>query len=296
MNFMNTLNAWHRLFRSEHALIAFIGVLVGGLLVNRSFSPSLLFPAIGPALIVLAAFALNDYFGFETDKANKRRDRPIVSGEITRGQALVASFSLFAVGLALAYLVNFTVFVLSLVYVFLSIIYDPVLKKLPLIGHVFIALSMAGPFIYGNLAVTSSISISGLVFLLALIAFFAGIGRELLITLRDVEGDKKIGANTLPMILGPGKTVVLAAFFIALAIALSILPVLTFIYLLSNNFFSPASALYTFFIAITDFLMLFVIYKAVKSQRVDTLKQCGKLSLYALGTGVIAFLALAVLQ
>ncbi len=286
-NFYNFLLNWHKLFRSEHALITFVGVLVGALLVTRSFFPSMLFAAIGPALITLAAFALNDYYGYETDKANKRSDRPIVAGEISKRQALAVAAVLFAAGLALAYLVNFTVFLLSMGYVFLSILYDPVLKKLPLLGHVFIGLSMAGPFIYGNLAVNDSLN--SLVLLLALIAFLAGIGRELLITLRDVEGDKKIGAKTLPMLLGARKTVLLAGFFIGAAVILSLLP-------LFPASISLGYALYAFFIAITDLLMLVVAYKALKSQSVDTLKQCGKLSLLALATGVVAFLALAVLK
>ncbi|MFH0713632.1 MAG: UbiA family prenyltransferase [Candidatus Micrarchaeota archaeon] len=273
---------WHSLFRTEHALITFIGVIVGQLLVVRSFSLSLLFPALGPALITLAAFALNDYFGYETDKANARKDRPLVNGAIAKSHALYAAFVLFVVGLALTYLINLLVFALALVYVVLSIAYDPILKKLPLLGNAFIALSMAAPFLYGNLAVSPVVV--QLVVLICSIAFLVGVGRELLITLRDVKGDKKIGATTLPMLIGAKATVVLSAVFILAAIALSIVPLL-----------SSFSLTYFVFLVPCVLLLLLTIYKALKSQEVVMLKQCRNYTLFALLFGVVAFLALALL-
>lgn len=282
----NTLLAWHSLFRSEHAFITFVGVLVGQLLVVRNFSSSLLFAAIGPALITLAAFALNDYFGYETDKVNKRNDRPIVAGKITRQHALYAALVLFAVGLALTYAVNFAVFLLSLFYVALCFLYDNFLKKLPLAGNAFIALTMAGPFIYGNLAVSSNVSST--VALLAAIAFLVGLGRELLNTLRDVEGDKKINAKTLPMLLGAKKTAVLSSLLILAAVLLSLVPFF-------STLLSYFPLLYAIFLVPCDALLLLTVYKALKSQNVNSLKECRNYTLAALAFGVVAFLALAVM-
>ncbi len=262
-------------------MITFIGVLVGALLVT-SYSHFFLFAALGPALITLGAFALNDYFGYKTDKANKRKDRPIVSGAISKQQALYASIILFVSGLALTFFVNLTVFFLSLLYVGLSILYDSFLKKLPLLGNVFIGLTMAGPFIYGNLTVSTQLS--PVVLLLSAIAFLVGIGRELLNTLRDVEGDAKIGAKTLPMLLGAKKTAFLASLFILTAVALTFIP------------FSNAPFSYAFLVIFADLLLLLTVYKVIKNQDVNTLKQCRNYTLLALLLGVLAFLALAVLK
>ncbi len=276
---MKKLFAWHSLFRTEHALITFIAVVVGQLFVTDFFHFSL-FASVGPALITLAAFALNDYFGFETDKANRRIDRPIVAGRITREHALAVALLLFGIGLLLTYFVNFTVFLLSLLYVVLSILYDPVLKKLPFIGNTFIALTMAGPFIYGNLSFTPVLSQH--VVLLSIIAFLVGIGRELLITLRDVEGDRKIGATTLPMLIGAKNTVILSSFFISAAVLFSFIP------------FATTSLAYILLVIPADFLLALSVYKALKSQDAFTLKQCRNYTLLALGFGVVAFLALSV--
>ncbi len=284
MNIFTQIKTWHSLFRSEHALITFIGVLVGALLAAYRFSPFLLFAAIGPALITLAAFALNDYYGYETDKANKRIDRPIVAGKIKRQHALYAALALFSVGLVLTYLVNFTVFLLSLVYVMSCFLYDTFLKKLPLVGNVFIALTMAGPFVYGNFAVSSNLN--SIVLLLAVIAFLVGLGRELLNTLRDVEGDKKIGAQTLPMILGGKNTAIISSVLILAAVLLSFIPLFT------SLFFVPL--FYAVFLIPCVLLLLLTVYKALKSQDNLSLKQCRNYTLAALGCGVLAFLALAV--
>ncbi len=299
-----TISAWHRLFRSEHALITFLGVLVGAMLGIRDFRipidafsvnsiagldlPFFLWiivAAIGPALITLAAFALNDYFGYETDRANKRKDRPIVAGEIKRQHALYAALVLFAVGLYLTYLVNFTVFALSAVYVALCFLYDNFLKKLPLAGNAFIALTMSGPFIYGSLTVSTGVS--PVVALLAAIAFLVGLGRELLNTLRDIEGDKKIGASTLPMLLGGKNTAILSSLLIISAVLLSLLPFF--------GSYLRAPFFYAVFLIPCNVLLLLTVYKALKSQDNLSLKQARNYTLAALGCGVLAFLSLAVM-
>ncbi len=291
-NFSYLLSAWHSLFRTEHAVITFIGVLVGELLTVGNFSTSFFFPAVGPALITLAAFALNDYFGYETDKANKRKDRPLVGGQIQKSYALYAAVLLFVVGLAAMFFVNQTVFLISFVYVLLSLLYDQFLKKLPLLGNIFIAITMAGPFIYGNLAVSSQLS--SVVLLISSIAFLAGIGRELLITLRDVKGDKKIGATTLPMLIGSKSTVYLSAIFILVAVALSFVPILNFYNIVAVLPHSPI-LLYSIFLVPCDALLFLTVSKALKNQDNLTLKKCRNYTLLALLFGVVAFLLLGLM-
>ncbi len=289
------LKDWHMLFRTEHALITFFGVLVGELLVTRSFSFSLLFPTIGPVLITLAAFVINDYFGLKTDKANGRRDRPLVSGKIKPETALYATIILFALGLAFAWFVNSLVFMLAAVYVYLTLLYDNVFKKLPLIGNLFIALTMTAPFVYGNFAVANSLVPS--VILIAIIAFLTGTGRELIITLRDVAGDKRAGGTTLPMLIGPKNTVILSAIFISIAVLLSFAPLLSFLNILPflEKTTSDAQVLYVALVSICDYLLLTAVFKTLKSQDLVTLKECRNKTLLALAIGVLAFLGFALL-
>ena len=284
---MASLKNWLALIRYEHSIMVAIAILISEALASKFagvpfsvFSNSALFPALGPALITAAAFALNDYFGYETDKTNKRTERPIVSGKISKNSALRFSFILYALGLLLSLFVNFACFSVAIVYSILSVAYDPVLKKKPFLGNMFIASSMSVSFLYGNFVVSSKLFDTTLFFIL--IAFVAGIGRELLITLRDVKGDKKIGAVTVPMLIGSEKTAKLSAVFFGIAILASWLPFL-------QNF----HLFYFILIALNNILLLYSIFLVLRSQSLEVLKKCRNLTLRALMLGLVAFAALA---
>jgi 4-hydroxybenzoate polyprenyltransferase len=49
-------------------------------------------------------------------------------------------------------------FLISLVFNFLAVLYNYKLKDLPLIGNIYIALTMGIPFIFGALAISDSVS------------------------------------------------------------------------------------------------------------------------------------------
>ncbi len=299
---------WLHLVRAEHALMTFFAIIISEMVVTHaSLPPSFpahwlvlgfpafaFFSALGPALVTAGSFVLNDYQGFASDYANKRWERPLVRGAISRQGARDASIALFLAGLALAFLVNAGAFLITLAFSIAAVLYDPVLKKKPFFGNAYIAASMAIPFFYGYFAVV--FTVPGAVFsaqiildmlkepvtFLAMVAFLVGLGRELIITLRDVHGDKKVGATTLPMVIGAKNTVRLASFFILSAVALSFAPLLKQFYLY-----------YFFFIAITDALLLLVVVKILSSQSLPTLKTCRNLSLAALIVGLFAFSTLA---
>jgi 4-hydroxybenzoate polyprenyltransferase len=272
-------NAWLRLMRFEHSLMVLVAIVASEFIVSKRLSLDLLYPAVGPALITLAAFAWNDYFGLKSDKELRRKERPLVSGEIKPAYALIFSLAFFALGVTLTFPFGQAAFAIAFAYALLSMAYDPILKKLPLAGNVFIASSMSISFVYGNLAVSPALNSFALLF--AGIAFFAGLGRELLITLRDVEGDKKLKATTLPMLLGPKMTVLLANASIFVAIALSMVPL-----------FYSLSLPYFVLIIVSD--SLFFLATSIVSLKQDyaALSKARDYTLYALMTGIIAFATL----
>jgi len=188
-----------------------------------------------------------------------------------------ASIFLFLAGLfAVIATGNLLLFLIAAVYSLLAIAYDPLLKKMPLVGNAFIAASMAVPFIYGNLAMSQVLS--SRIVVLSLIAFFAGMGREQVITLRDVKGDRAIGATTLPMLLGPSKTSLVAAYFIICAVGLSFIPLVFW--------FSPTYAL---LIAVTDGLFVQTIVEVLHGQDAATLNKARNRTLLAMALGTLAF-------
>lgn len=282
------IEAWLRLARIEHSFITFTAVVLGqavaiGATRFLTILPTAVFSAIGPALITAAAFILNDWAGYESDRKNGRKDRPLVAGVIDRKSALYASIVLFLAGLLLVIpLANTLLFLIAAIYVLLSIAYDPLLKKLPLVGNVFIAASMAIPFVYGNFVVLPD-SLDLRVVLLVLIAVFAGIGRELIITLRDVKGDRAIGAKTLPMILGPRRTAMAATYFIVVAVGISFIPAQTW----------GKSFLYVPAVLVADALFLKTVVEIMHNQKQETLAKARNRTLLAMAIGTLAFAGLA---
>jgi geranylgeranylglycerol-phosphate geranylgeranyltransferase len=271
---------WIALTRAEHAVIVAIAIIASEFVVSKRFSYSqMLFPAIGPALITLGSFAWNDYFGVKTDRAMKRFERPLVSGKIGRKTAFYAAILLFVLGLAAALFVNQTVFAIAALFTIASMLYDPILKKIPLLGNAFIASAMSISFLYGNYVFSETLN--PFVLLFVAISFFAGLGRELTITLRDVEGDKKIGAKTLPMLIGAKKTVILASVLFHLAVVLSLAPLA-----------QEIKIAYLIPIAITGVLFLLSAWTITFSQTTRVLKKARNYTLYGLLIGVIAFATL----
>ncbi|MFH0835291.1 MAG: UbiA family prenyltransferase [Candidatus Micrarchaeota archaeon] len=297
---------WLRLARAEHSAIVLVAVMVAEAIASKRIDASLILPAIGPAVLTAGVFSLGDWFGWKTDKANKRKDRPIVSGEIKRKDALTFAAVLYVIGLALSFAFAPQAFWFVLAYALLSVTYDPILKKVPFVGNLFVASTMAASFVYGGLVMAAvpiattvpmqppeySFVPGGLVFsleaipatlwILAAMAFCAGVGRELLITLRDIKGDRKIGAKTLPMILGAKRTVMLASAFIYAAIAISALPIIY-----------GVGIAYIALVTFADLLFLFAIFKAVLFPNAETLRDVRNLTLWAMMAGTLAFATLA---
>jgi 4-hydroxybenzoate polyprenyltransferase len=68
------------------------------------------------------------------------------------------------------------------------------------------------------------------IYILALMAFIQNLAREILKDVEDMEGDKKISARTVPMILGVQRTKILVAGLLIFT------PMLYFFFLLDNQF------------------------------------------------------------
>lgn len=215
-----------RLTRFEHALMLALAVLIAEMVVLGGLPPISLIIALSllvPIFSETGSFALNDYLDIETDRLNKKKDRPLVKGSISPRFALYFSLASLAVSSALAFFINDIAFGIALAFNILAVIYNWKLKDLPLAGNAYIALTMAIPFIFGNAVVSQSLS--PIILSLALMGFVAGLSREIIKTVQDVEGDVRArGSKTLPVIIGKGPSVALAILLYLLFIPLSALP------------------------------------------------------------------------
>jgi len=289
---MKKIKAIWELMRLEHGVMIFIAILIGAIIaLNGEEIPDSknLFLIFFTALFLEAStFALNDYYDFEIDKKNKRTDRPLVRGDLKPKTALLLFYILFPLGIICAYFVNLLCFIIALITAILAILYDAKIKKIKLVGNFYIAYTMAIPFVFGGASVlegnTLSVTIHPAIYIIALIAFLAGSGREVMKDVMDFEGDKKSGVRSLPIYIGCRKSNIVAALFYIAAIAMSFLPYCFEIFgVYYQNIY------YLIFVLITDLMFLTTSLQLIVKKN-PHLKMYRTYTLVAIFIGLLAFL------
>ena len=272
-----------RLVRIEHALMLCVAVLVGEVIVFGGMPPwqLVLLSFFPPFFIEMSAFAINDFFDVEVDRANNRKDRPLVTGEATMEEVLAAAVICGVIGVVAAWFINFVCFGIALLFCGLAFLYSYKLKDLPLLGNVYIAFTMAIPFLFGSFAITPY-AISQRILLMIAIAFLTGLGREVLGTVRDIEGDKLRGSRTLPMVIGKQFSLYFSSLMFVVAVLLSIIP-----FILLTGYKNDFNYLLT--VGICDSLLIYIAARAPGAPQVF-LEEARRLSLTAMGFGLLAFL------
>jgi geranylgeranylglycerol-phosphate geranylgeranyltransferase len=289
---MKKIKAIWELMRLEHGVMIFIAILIGSIIAfeGENLPPwdKFILTFFTALFLEASTFALNDYYDLDIDKYNKRVDRPLVRGDLSPKTALALFFIFFPFGIICSYLVNMTCFIIALFTALLAILYDVKMKKIKLIGNFYIAYVMAIPFIFGGAAILPtnliSFNIAPVTFIIAIIAFLAGSGREIMKDVMDFEGDKKKGVKSFPLYIGMHKSNIIAGIFYIIAIILSFLPFLIDTFTIYHH-----NILYLFIILITDIILLFISLQLVFNKE-PNIKFYRKISLVAIFIGLLAFL------
>lgn len=284
---MGKLSAWKRLFRIEHAFLLVIAVFLAELLAAKAFSlplPSIqiiLLSIAVPFFIEMGSFALNDYWDIKTDTANKRKDRPLATGEIEPKHALIAAIVCYAIGIGTAIPLPAVALYIAVIFAVLSVLYNYTLKDLPLVGNAYVALSMAIPFIFGNIVVSGTLYMP--LIAIAAVAFVSGLGREIIKSSEDVEGDvKHRKSRTLPAMIGEKNACYFAAACYFILVPLSLLP---FAWGL------PANLLAVGLVALTAISFAAMGFSVVKNQEKENLEAMRKDSLLTVAIGLAGYAA-----
>ena len=173
------------------------------------------------AFITSAGFSINDYFDKESDAVIKPK-RPIPSGALSLKQVVTISVFLFALGLSLAFLINWLCLVILLVDSIVLLLYSAFVKrKSGFAANIIVGLLVGTVFIYGEAAVFQTVS---LVSLSLYPICFGTIGGNILRDILSLEGDSKIGYPTLPQKIGNRNSIRVAAFFFIVTASLAPLP------------------------------------------------------------------------
>ena len=292
---MGKLKAIWELMRLEHGVMIAIAILIGSLIAlkGESLPPfdKFILTFFTALFLEASTFALNDYCDLEIDKKNKRDDRPLVRGDLSPKSALYLFAIFFPLGIICSYFVNLSCFIIALITALLAILYDLKMKKIKLLGNFYIAYVMAIPFIFGGAAVVAKdtifFEIDPSIYIIALIAFLAGSGREIMKDVMDFEGDKEKDVKSFPRYIGFRKSNILAALFYISAVILSFIP-----FFISKYDIYYLNYYYFYLVLITDILLLSISLQLIFKKQIKPLhlKLFRKTTLMAIFIGLLAFL------
>ncbi len=280
---VSVLRDYYKLVRFEHAIMLAIAVIIAEIITLGWIPPleTIFFLSmLVPIFAEMGSFALNDYFDVEVDRINGMFERPLVKGTIAPRTALYLSALFFAISIIAGFLINEAAFIIALFFNAFAIAYNWKLKDLPLIGNLFIATTMAIPFIFGGYVYSASPP--PVIWDIALLGFIAGLAREIVKSVEDMKGDIKARkSKTLPVLIGRGPSLFVASMLFLLFIPLTIVP---FVTSLSLGFASG------FFLFLADVSILILALYLLYARREKTFSIVRKYSLGALFCGLLALL------
>ncbi len=293
--FVSRIKTIWELTRLEHGLMYGCGVIIGIVIAGGSSYEPAIFGFLTAFFIQAGTFALNDYYDLESDVANRRMDRPLVRGDIRKEEALLIACIATTIGVIFAIflstiLKNPIFFLIALALAALGVLYDIKIKEFLAVSNFYIAGTMAIPFIYGGLITEPDrIEVMLLILILSSIAFFAGLGREVMKDIADVKGDEIRNVRSIARVYGMEKAKRITIFSYSFAAILSVVP---FFLVNTPYFFNPA---YILLVMAADALFLHTCFRLkpfIKRFAFDiNYNYMRKETLIAIVIGLIAFVS-----
>jgi 4-hydroxybenzoate polyprenyltransferase len=219
-----TVKAFLKLIRLEYSIFSAAGVLISGILAGDLTGVQTEFIILFLIVFFTAAgaFALNDYYDYETDKMNERYDRPLILGLLSRKIAVVTSIISFSIVLFLSFYLNTPTRILVLISLPPFILYNVGLKKIILIKNFIIAYAFMATILGGSLVMDATLE--PLIVYFAIMGFIVGTAFEIMIDIGDVHGDKQLGIDTISTRFGLKTAGIVSTFLYGIIMILDPLP------------------------------------------------------------------------
>ena len=256
-------------------LAVIVGIAIGS--PDMLFSRLSIYGFITGFSISSYSMIINDIYDIEIDKVNQP-ERPLAKQIISINSALLLSLILLLIGLTSSMIISYSHLIITVIFSFLSWFYNIWGKKQGIIGNSIVASSMSIPFIFGGV-ITGNISL--LVWSISLIAFLSGMGREIIKTIADVEGDKIKGVKSVSIQFGSRNAMLIACGFIIISILISFIPV----------YLNLIQIYYIPLLILTDLILIYSVFLLSKNYSKSESLKVKKLILYAMLFGLITFLA-----
>ncbi len=269
--------AYLELLRPSNIVILFFGTLLGAFVAvgDAAFSQlETYFAGLATMLIGGAGNVINDYFDVEIDRINKPK-RPLARGALSRPQAFRYWLILNLIALVISFFLMPLNLVMALFTIPLLYIYSRYFKRMLFIGNVIISSLVSLGFLYGA---ASTGNVQNVLYP-TLFSFLLNLGREMLKDLEDVEGDKALGAMTIPIRFGATATLVLATVIFVVMIGATMVPYWTREYG------------QTYFLVVmfgTNLPLLYVIIKAWQNPTKENLYRQNTLLKVAMSFGIVS--------
>jgi geranylgeranylglycerol-phosphate geranylgeranyltransferase len=184
--------ALYRLARPFNALTGALAVFLGGYVAGTGEWRNVAMAAMVTFLVTGAGNAWNDYLDVEIDKINQPQ-RVLPSGQVSPKAAWMLSVVLTVIALIIAAFINPAAFLVAFLASAILFIYSWKLKSTVLMGNATVAAISALSVIFGGIAAGNVRP----TLILATIVGVAILGREVLKTLADYEGDLQERVRTV---------------------------------------------------------------------------------------------------
>lgn len=275
-----TLSGYLSLIRPVNSLMIGLAVLVGEAVATSTvrLDATTVMGFLTGVFITGFSMIINDVLDFEVDKANAAR-RPLVMGTVRLGGAEAMAGGTLILGLSASLYTGLTTFTVAAVFAGVATLYNWKLKERGFSGNVAVALSMMIPFIYGGVLVEGW-TWNPLLYAMGLTAFFAGVGREVIKGIVDVEGDSLRNVRSLARVRGSRRAAHVGAIFFLLAVSTSLVPPLM----------AKTSWAYYIVIGATDVLFIYLGVFVVKWHGREDARRVKKLALVGMFTGMVGFI------
>lgn len=193
-----TIRGLYKISRPMSTLTGVLAVILGGYVAGTGAWDKIVLAALATLFVSAAANAWNDYRDIEIDRINQPQ-RPLPSGMVSPRAVLIFSVVLAVLSIILSALISPVALAIAVASNILLYVYSVWLKSTVLLGNATVALISAMSPIFGGVAAGNPRPSLWL----GAIIFFGILGREVLKTLADYDGDKAHGVNTISTAVGP---------------------------------------------------------------------------------------------
>lgn len=222
---MQQAKGLYRVSRPLTTLTGALAVVLGGYVAGTGEWLNVALAVLSTILISSSANAWNDLLDIEIDRINQPT-RPLPSGQVTVHNARIFSFVMAALSLIIAALISWPALLIALTANVLLYLYSWRLKSTVLLGNFIVALVSASSALYGGVAAGNP---GPSVWLFAII-FVAILGREVLKTMADYDGDLNESVRTISTAWGRKPARIVFYILVSATLFMMLLPYILDVY------------------------------------------------------------------